>query len=187
MSKREKIFNICIVLFISIAIILGIGVVSNAAKNDAKNEMVPDKTTKYSNDWRKPDISSLQKNDTFSLSMNELDAGRESTGEEKGLFCIEHKEKMSHRKYKTYNVVNVLEIDGYSVNSTTNNAWNGGQGENLGELTAKLAAGIFYSEKDERQRAIWYYMFSWVEEITKNPNIGKGLSIGMVNKVNERN
>ena len=70
MSKREKIFNICIVLFISIAIILGIGVVSNAAKNDAKNEMVPDETTKYSNNWRQPDISSLQKNDTFSLSMN---------------------------------------------------------------------------------------------------------------------
>ena len=94
---------------------------------------------------------------------------------------------MSHRKYKTYNVVNVLEIDGYSVNSTTNNAWNGGQGENLGELTAKLAAGIFYSEKDERQRAIWYYMFSWVKEVIANPKIGKGLSIGMVNKVNERN
>ena len=185
MSKREKIFNICIVLFISIAIILGIGVISIAAVDQSK----PNEKTTYSNDWKKPNIVDLKKGETFSLSMNELESGRKTTGEEKGLFCVEHEEKMSHYVYKTYKVVNVLRIkNGIDVESITNQIEKKGEGEpEISKLNAQLAAGIFYSEKDERQKAVWYYMYNWFNGIIQEGDIGKSLSMGMVNKTNERN
>lgn len=185
MSKREKIFNICIVLFISIAIILGIGVISIAAVDQSK----PNEKTTYSNDWKKPDILNLKNDETFSLSMNELDAGRKTTGEKKGLFCVEHEETMSHNIYKTYRVVNVLRIkNGIDVESLTNKVQKNGQGEEeIAKLNAKFAAGIFYSEENERQKAVWYYMWNWVNAIIKEGDIGEGLSRGMVNANNERN
>ena len=144
MNKAKLIRNSILSIIAFILIILGSGNISNA--------------TDYGKNYH-VSIDSLKKGDTFSLSMNEYD-------NLDTLFCVEHKQKLTHYKYYNYYVSSIGTIEGTSIN-----------GDNVtgkdAKLNARLAAAIHYTGGDLRQRAIWYYLYEWVDQVGEDHGFDK--------------
>lgn len=153
----NKIKNVILTIITAISIIFLIGMISYYT--EAEDSPITN------NDY---DIDKIKMSSKFKYSLTDLSAGRKRGN----LFCVEHKQKMSQWKDVNYNVANIITINGlyakaYKKNKTDltlpkESEWN-----------AKLAAAIYYSKAGEaddyntnqRQKAIWYYLYKWVENI----------------------
>lgn len=151
----NKIKNIMLTIVTAISIIFLIGMISYYT--EAENSPI------INNNY---DIDKITTSSKFKYSLTDLSAGRKRGN----LFCIQHKQNMSQWKDVDYTVANIIEITGDKATGfinkkdtdSKNNEWN-----------AKIAAAIYYSKAGEaddyntnqRQKAIWYYLYNWVNNV----------------------
>ena len=152
----NKIKNIMLTIITAISIILLIGIISYYT--EAEDSPITN------NDY---DIDKIKMSSKFKYSLTDLSAGRKRGN----LFCVEHKQKMSQWKDVNYTVANIVTIDGVTAKAYKKDKTTRTQRDD--EWNAKLAAAIYYSKAGEaddyntnqRQKAIWYYLYKWVENI----------------------
>ena len=153
----NKIKNIMLTIITAISIILLIGIISYYT--EAKSSPIPE------------NIDSIKRNDKFTYSLTDLSEGRRQGK----LFCVQHRQEMSQWKDVDYTVANIVTIDGVKAKAYKED---GSMEELNDEWNAKLAAAIYYSKAGEgtagtwnvnqRQRAIWYYLYNWMDNVGKN-------------------
>lgn len=153
----NKIKNTMLIIITAISIILLIGIISYYT--EAKSSPIPE------------NIDSIKRNDKFTYSLTDLSEGRRQGK----LFCVQHRQEMSQWKDVDYTVANIVTIDGMKAKAYKED---GSRKELNDEWNAKLAAAIYYSKAGEgtagtwnvnqRQKAIWYYLYNWMDNVGKN-------------------
>lgn len=152
----NKIKNIMLTIITAISIILLIGIISYYT--EAKSSSIPD------------NIDLIKRNDKFTYSLTDLSEGRR-----KGkLFCVQHRQEMSRWKDIDYTVTNIVTIKGEKATAFKKDGIN--QKSIDDEWNARLAAAIYYSKageaddynENQRQKAIWYYLYNWMDKVGKN-------------------
>lgn len=152
----NKIKNIMLTIITAISIILLIGIISYYT--EAKSSSIPD------------NIDLIKRNDKFTYSLTDLSEGRRQGK----LFCVQHRQEMSRWKDIDYTVTNIVTIKGEKATAFKKD---GIDQESIDdEWNARLAAAIYYSKAGEaddynanqRQKAIWYYLYNWMDKVGKN-------------------
>lgn len=152
----NKIKNIMLTIITAISIILLIGIISYYT--EAKSSSIPD------------NIDLIKRNDKFTYSLTDLSEGRRQGK----LFCVQHRQEMSRWKDIDYTVTNIVTIKGEKATAFKKDGIN--QKSIDDEWNARLAAAIYYSKAGEaddynanqRQKAIWYYLYNWMDKVGKN-------------------
>lgn len=152
----NKIKNIMLTIITAISIILLIGIISYYT--EAKSSSIPD------------NIDLIKRNDKFTYSLTDLSEGRRQGK----LFCVQHRQEMSRWKDIDYTVTNIVTIKGEKATAFKKDGIN--QKSIDDEWNARLAAAIYYSKagvaddynENQRQKAIWYYLYNWMDKVGKN-------------------
>lgn len=152
----NKIKNIMLTIITAISIILLIGIISYYT--EAKSSSIPD------------NIDLIKRNDKFTYSLTDLSEGRRQGK----LFCVQYRQEMSRWKDIDYTVTNIVTIKGEKATAFKKDVIN--QKSIDDEWNARLAAAIYYSKAGEaddynanqRQKAIWYYLYNWMDKVGKN-------------------
>lgn len=152
----NKIKNIMLTIITAISIILLIGIISYYT--EAKSSSIPD------------NIDLIKRNDKFTYSLTDLSEGRRQGK----LFCVQHRQEMSRWKDIDYTVTNIVTIKGEKAIAFKKDGINKKSIDD--EWNARLAAAIYYSKAGEaddynanqRQKAIWYYLYNWMDKVGKN-------------------
>lgn len=152
----NKIKNIMLTIITAISIILLIGIISYYT--EAKSSSIPD------------NIDLIKRNDKFTYSLTDLSEGRRQGK----LFCVQHRQEMSRWKDIDYTVTNIVTIKGEKATAFKKDGINPKSIDD--EWNARLAAAIYYSKAGEaddynanqRQKAIWYYLYNWMDKVGKN-------------------
>ena len=142
----------------AISIILLIGIISYYT--EAKSSSIPD------------NIDLIKRNDKFTYSLTDLSEGRRQGK----LFCVQHRQEMSRWKDIDYTVTNIVTIKGEKATATAFKKDGINQKSIDDEWNARLAAAIYYSKagvaddynENQRQKAIWYYLYNWMDKVGKN-------------------
>lgn len=179
----NNIKNAIVIVIMSILIVFSIGAISYYT--EAEESRITD------NNYN---IDKIKMNSKFKYNLTDLAAGRKRGN----LFCVEHKQSMSQWKDVNYKVANIISINGKKATALKKD---GTTKDRISDWNAKLAAAIYYSKAGEagdyntnqRQKAIWYYLYNWVDNIGEDfYNIDKsivgsnneGLSKSVKNRVN---
>lgn len=152
----NKIKNIMLTIITAISIILLIGIISYYT--EAKSSSIPD------------NIDLIKRNDKFTYSLTDLSEGRRQGK----LFCVQHRQEMSRWKDIDYTVTNIVKIKGEKAIAFKKDGINKKSIDD--EWNARLAAAIYYSKagvaddynENQRQKAIWYYLYNWMDKVGKN-------------------
>lgn len=152
----NKIKNIMLTIITAISIILLIGIISYYT--EAKSSPIPD------------NIDSIKKDDKFTYSLTDLSNGRRQGK----LFCVQHRQEMSQWKDINYTATNIVTIKGMTAEAFKKDGTKTTSKPN--EWNARLAAAIYYSKAGEaddyntnqRQKAIWYYLYNWMDNVGEN-------------------
>lgn len=152
----NKIKNIMLTIITAISIILLIGIISYYT--EAKSSSIPD------------NIDLIKRNDKFTYSLTDLSEGRRQGK----LFCVQYRQEMSRWKDIDYTVTNIVTIKGEKATAFEKDGIN--QKSIDDEWNARLAAAIYYSKageaddynENQRQKAIWYYLYNWMDKVGKN-------------------
>lgn len=153
----NKIKNTMLIIITAILITFLIGIISYYT--EAEESPIT------ANDYN---IDKIKMSSKFKYNLTDLSAGRKRGN----LFCVEHKQQMSQWHDVNYNVANIVTIDGKKAKAFKKDKKTTKESD-PNEWNAKLAAAIYYSKAGEasdyntnqRQKAIWYYLYKWVENI----------------------
>lgn len=165
----NKIKNTMLIIITAILITFLIGIISYYT--EAESSPIPD------------NIDSIKKDDKFTYSLTDLSNGRRQGK----LFCVQHRQEMSQWKDINYTATNIVTIKGMTAEAFKKDGTKTTSKPN--EWNARLAAAIYYSKAGEaddyntnqRQKAIWYYLYNWMDNVGENFHHMDKSMVGSVN------